>query len=609
MLLRTKVSSAVSAVGLVLVALLYYVWIPSAEVNTRQILLSHANNKLGITSEVMIPLLLQNQYANIYESLDALLEADLEWLAIELHDEAGNLIYPLSPPPAISAKGELLRVSRDIKLSETLMGKLTLTSDISVSLAAFHEHYVKLLGMSVLGLFFAMLSIMLILDRFVRKPVEALTFAAEQLSKGKYMATLPTNTRDEIGTLVGAFQNMRDTIRDNENALRTAHEELQAHNKNLESKVQERTAELEQTDLESRMNAYELRQLIDTANAPIFGIDAAGLVNEWNQKAEFLTGYAKIDVMGKDLVAGFITEDFKVSVKEVLDKALKGEESANYEFPLYTVTGDRVDVLLNSTSRRDSNGNIVGVVGVGQDITESRKSQALVFQASKLSSLGEMATSVAHELNQPLNVIRMASGNSRRKILKSDFDPSYILKKLDRIEEQAARAAAIIDHMRMFGRESSGTATLIDPRTVIVNALDLMGQLLQLAGVEVVMEFPEKCSKVLGHIIEMEQVVLNILANARDAMKSKESDSKITLKVSEHENNVHIVCRDNGSGILTESLTRIFEPFYTTKEVGEGTGLGLSVSYGIMLEMGGKILAENWNDGAQFTIICPASRD
>jgi PAS domain S-box-containing protein len=145
--------------------------------------------------------------------------------------------------------------------------------------------------------------------------------------------------------------------------------------------------ELNKIRKEQESVARDLTQLIDTANAPILGIDAAGLVNEWNQRAEQLTGFAKIDVMGKDLVAGFITDDYKASVKEVLDKALQGEESANYEFPLFTKTGDRVDVLLNSTSRRNAAGHIVGVVGVGQDITE-------------LNNIRLEQESVAHDLTQ-----------------------------------------------------------------------------------------------------------------------------------------------------------------------------------------------------------------
>ena len=127
--------------------------------------------------------------------------------------------------------------------------------------------------------------------------------------------------------------------------------------------------------LEQERVANELMAFIDTANAPIFGIDTAGLVNEWNQAAERITGYSKSEVMGRDLVESFITEDYKVSVKGVLDEALTGRETANYEFPLYSKTNARVDVLLNSTTRRDSQGGVVGVVGVGQDVTELNSAQ------------------------------------------------------------------------------------------------------------------------------------------------------------------------------------------------------------------------------------------
>jgi PAS domain S-box-containing protein len=369
--------------------------------------------------------------------------------------------------------------------------------------------------------------------------------------------------------------------------------------------------ELNKIRLEQESVAHDLTQLIDTANAPIFGIDAAGLVNEWNQRAEQLTGFAKIDVMGKDLVAEFITDDYKVAVKEVLDKALQGEESANYEFPLYTKTGDRVDVLLNSSSRRDAYSQVIGVVGVGQDITELKKSQAKVVQASKLATLGEMATSVAHELNQPLNVIRMAAGNSRRRIKsqKSNKDTEYILEKLVRIEGQTSRAAAIIDHMRMFGRKAEEKSEMLDPREVVSNALDLLGAQLKLAGIKVVTNFPEKCSKVMGHTIQMEQVILNLLANARDVMKDNISGSRITLSITEKDEMITISSQDTGGGIPEHILSRIFEPFFTTKEMGKGTGLGLSVSYGIILEMGGTIIAENITDGAKFSITLPVANN
>jgi PAS domain S-box-containing protein len=376
--------------------------------------------------------------------------------------------------------------------------------------------------------------------------------------------------------------------------------------------------ELNKVRIEQANIANELTQLIDTANAPIFGIDDQGNITEWNQQAEKITGFHKIEVLGRDLVADFITDDYKASVGLVLANALRGDETANYEFPLYTKSGDRIDILLNSTSRRDALGNIVGVVGVGQDITELNKvrdeqererkqAAAQIIQTSKLATLGEMATSVAHELNQPLNVIRMASANSRRMIAKGDMDPEYLNAKFHRIEEQTARAAAIIDHMRMFGREAKESAVLIDPCKVVTQALDLIGEQLRLSGIEVVTVLDKECSPILGHPIQMEQVVLNLLTNARDAITQRDGESKITIRVFEDDNGVNIVTEDTGGGISEDDLSRIFEPFFTTKEIGKGTGLGLSVSYGIIQELNGRIFAENIDQGARFTITLQSS--
>eukprot|EP00958_Prasinococcus_capsulatus_P020451 scaffold2663_cov353-Prasinococcus_capsulatus_cf.AAC.8 len=133
--------------------------------------------------------------------------------------------------------------------------------------------------------------------------------------------------------------------------------------------------ERKQAEREFSRVAQDLRQLIDTANAPIFGIDKDGLVNEWNNKAAEITGYAQTEVLNQHLVENFITDEYKEQVKDVLDKALQGQETANFEFPLFTKEGARVEVLLNATTRRDAAGAIVGVVGVGQDITERKQAE------------------------------------------------------------------------------------------------------------------------------------------------------------------------------------------------------------------------------------------
>jgi signal transduction histidine kinase len=236
---------------------------------------------------------------------------------------------------------------------------------------------------------------------------------------------------------------------------------------------------------------------------------------------------------------------------------------------------------------------------------ERKEATAQMIQASKLATLGEMATAVAHELNQPLNIIRLAAGSSRRKVSRGTADPQYLTDKLSRIEDATTRAAAIIDHMRMFGRKAKEAPKLIDPREVVTNALDLMGEQLRLDGVEIVSELAEDCPPVMGHAIQMEQVLLNLLTNARDAMAERDEESKITLRIFADDQGVHITSEDTGGGIPEDALPRIFEPFYTTKEMGKGTGLGLSVGYGIVRDMDGTITAENIGDGARFTITLP----
>ena len=138
--------------------------------------------------------------------------------------------------------------------------------------------------------------------------------------------------------------------------------------------------------------ATDLRLLIDSANAPIIGTDAAGRVNEWNNKAADITGYTQAEVTGRYLVRVFIIDEYKVAVNSVLSKALQGKETDNFEFPFITKSGQRVEVLLNATTRRDTTGKTLGVLGVGQDITELKKGKAeLVRVANDLRLLIDTA--------------------------------------------------------------------------------------------------------------------------------------------------------------------------------------------------------------------------
>ena len=131
--------------------------------------------------------------------------------------------------------------------------------------------------------------------------------------------------------------------------------------------------ERKQAELEKIKVAQEMQMFIDTANAPIFGIDSRGLVTEWNNKAAEILKFSREEVLGKDLVEVFISQDYRESVRLVLSNALQGQVTANFEFPLYTKDHRRVEVLLNATPRTDASGRIVGVLGVGQDITDRKQ--------------------------------------------------------------------------------------------------------------------------------------------------------------------------------------------------------------------------------------------
>lgn len=240
------------------------------------------------------------------------------------------------------------------------------------------------------------------------------------------------------------------------------------------------------------------------------------------------------------------------------------------------------------------------------DITENRNMQEQLIQSSKMATLGEMATGVAHELNQPLNIIRLALNNIQRKSKKNAADPQYLADKLVKIDSQVDRATAIIEHMRIFGRKPDAVPVPLDMKHMVDSTLGLLGEQLRLAEIEVTVEAPQGCRPILGHQVQVEQVLLNLLGNARDTLSDKQDgDKRISITIGEDGPSVVIAVEDTGGGIDADSLGRVFEPFFTTKEIGQGTGLGLSISYGIIKDMGGTITATNTGDGARFVITLP----
>ncbi len=248
---------------------------------------------------------------------------------------------------------------------------------------------------------------------------------------------------------------------------------------------------------------------------------------------------------------------------------------------------------------------------VQQRELELREKQEQLVQAGKLATLGELTTGVAHELNNPLNNIGLFVGNAIDLIElgMADAEPERILQELDSAMHQVRKATEIISHLRTFGRAASVSREFVALTKVVESAISLMQEQLRLRQIEVIRHFPAQNLIVMGNAIQLEQVFINLLTNARDAL-SDVSLKVITITCTVSEQTVLICVADTGPGIPEGLEQRIFDPFFTTKDVGAGTGLGLSITYGIIKEHQGTILIENHpGEGALFWIQLPLTED
>ncbi len=279
---------------------------------------------------------------------------------------------------------------------------------------------------------------------------------------------------------------------------------------------------------------------------------------------------------------------------------------------LLTSLGDGVPFEILRASDRVLLTAFTGVPGIGtvmsaKDITEFRRSENQLIQASKMATLGEMATGVAHELNQPLGVIRMAADNCKRRIDKGSCEPDYLRGKFVRISEQTERASKIIEHMRIFGRKAEGVLEPFDLCASVREAATLAGTQLQTLDIGLEVNLPEEPVTAVGEKVIFEQVLLNLVSNARDAIENQDGEThhiEISVKTGSDGKGI-VSVQDTGGGIPEEIQDRLFEPFFTTKEPGKGTGLGLSISYGTIEGMSGTLTVKNQGAGACFTISLP----
>ncbi|MGP7735613.1 PAS domain-containing sensor histidine kinase [Oceanimonas smirnovii] len=260
----------------------------------------------------------------------------------------------------------------------------------------------------------------------------------------------------------------------------------------------------------------------------------------------------------------------------------------------------------------DEQGALLEVQAVGRDNTEVYQARLELYQSAKMAMLGELATTLAHEINQPLCVMKMSISNLKRKINTDVSDLHYIQKKLERIDEQIERSTRTIEHLRFFGRRSAPDKKLFTPQHAIDGALSLTRESLENAGIDIVLS-TSPTPQLTGHQDQLEQVLINLIINAKDALTEKKESTpgfqpKIYISIFHNNQQITITVEDNGTGIAEHHLNSIFDSFFTTKPHGKGTGIGLNVSFGIIEKMQGKLTASNSQQGVLFVIELPLSK-
>ncbi|MBI4828779.1 MAG: PAS domain S-box protein [Nitrospinae bacterium] len=413
------------------------------------------------------------------------------------------------------------------------------------------------------------------LNRQVVGRVLGLASAAGSISlEQDALGRIPAEGRDEIASLALAINAMLQKI---------------------ESEISRRTA----SEKMLRVNERRLETLMRLLPVGVFYTDPKGNFRYVNPAWLNITGVAIEQALGKGWLHTLSGED-TTRVFEEWNTALGEKKTFHSEFRFARPGEAAVWVLATALAEHDRAGNVTGYVGTLTDITARKNAETTLMWQEKLASLGALSAGVAHEILNPLNII-----SNNTQLLQIEDRHPRIQNGLATIMEQVNRIVKIVDALRVLTHPRKPAVEPVDPRALAEKTALLVEHEFELNHISIERDFGGDVPLIFVDADKLAQVMLNILNNARDAMKTQYGD-RVTIRIGRVENTVRIVISDNGPGIPPEILNRVFDPFFTTKGPGRNPGLGLSVAFLFLQRMKGKLeVSSVYGQGAAFTITLP----
>jgi len=359
------------------------------------------------------------------------------------------------------------------------------------------------------------------------------------------------------------------------------------------------------------------RTLLDASPEGIIIMDPSGQIQDVSKVSLMVFGVKnKQDLINRDFFS-FISPEDHPRIKDVINRSPQMVPAQNVEIRVKKTDKSQFIGEISTTVIYDNDGIPSAVMAIIRDISERKQAEQQQIQTERMASLGEMATGIAHEINQPLNNISFGLDNLLAEISKHpEIDQSYFETKSRRIFDNIDRISYIIDHIRTFSQGQDDIMRIsFSINDSILNGVSMISEQIKQKGIDLILSLDDGIDSVVGNTYQFEQVILNLLLNAKDAIDEKRTglsdDFEKVIRVTSYQQNstIYVEVSDNGIGMTPGSMNQVMFPFYTTKESGKGTGLGLSISLGIIKELNGTIEVESqyWK-GTTLRIVIPVEK-